>query len=135
MKGTPVSGTYSNLFEGELENVIRCTNVEYESKRPESFNCLQLSITQESTSVESSIKRYVEAEELTGDNQYDAEELGKQDARKFIRFKKFPPVLQISVNRFAYDVQEDKMTKINSQFSFKESLDLDAVLPAETNMS
>jgi len=45
MKGTPVSGTYSNLFEGELENVIRCTNVEYESVRRESYNCLQLSIS------------------------------------------------------------------------------------------
>lgn len=104
MRGTPVSGTYSNLFEGELENVIRCTNVEYESVRRESYNCLQLSISQENTTIQDSLKRYVEAEELTGDNQYDAEKLGKQDARKFIRFKKFPPVLQISVNRFAYDI-------------------------------
>ena len=45
MRGTPVSGTYSNLFEGELENVVSCTQVNYESVRKESFNCLQLSIS------------------------------------------------------------------------------------------
>ena len=40
MRGTPVSGTYSNLFEGELENVVQCLEVEFESSRKESFNCL-----------------------------------------------------------------------------------------------
>ena len=40
MRNTPVSGTYSNLFEGEQENVISCLNVNYESTRKETFNCL-----------------------------------------------------------------------------------------------
>ena len=43
--------------------------------------------------IEDSIQKYVQVEELIGDNQYDAEKLGKQDARKFIRFTKLPPVL------------------------------------------
>jgi ubiquitin carboxyl-terminal hydrolase 7 len=37
----------------------------------------------------------VQAEELTGENQYEAEGFGKQDAKKFIRFRKLPPVLQV----------------------------------------
>ena len=68
MQGTPVSGTYSNLFEGEFENVMKCMNIEYESCRKEKFNCLQLSIGNEQESVEESLQRYVEAEELVGDN-------------------------------------------------------------------
>lgn len=44
MRNTAVSGTYSNLFEGELENVIKCLNVKFESSRKETFNCLQMSI-------------------------------------------------------------------------------------------
>ena len=33
MKGTKVSGTYTQLFEGVFENVISCINVNYESSR------------------------------------------------------------------------------------------------------
>ena len=64
--------------------------------------------------IEDSIQRYVQTEDLTGDNQYDAEDLGKQDAKKFIRFKKLPPVLQIQINRFDYNAELEQMVKINS---------------------
>jgi len=40
MRDTPVNGTYSKLFEGESEHVIRCTDVDYESTRIDKFNCL-----------------------------------------------------------------------------------------------
>ncbi len=95
MEGTEVSGTYAQLFEGVFENVVKCSNIEYESSRREKFNCLQLSIGDGCKTIEESMQRYVQAEELTGENQYDAGEHGKQDAKKFIRFKKLPPVLQI----------------------------------------
>ena len=52
---------------------------------------------------------------MDGDNQYDTGEdhFGKQDTKKFIRFKELPPVLQISLNRYEYDVNEGKMVKNN----------------------
>jgi len=40
MEGTDVAGTYKKLFEGKLENVIKCINVDFESKREEVFNTL-----------------------------------------------------------------------------------------------
>lgn len=133
MQGTPVSGTYAALFEGVFENVIKCVNIEFESSRREKFNCLQLSIGNDCNTIEDSLRKYVQAEELTEDNQYDAGEHGKQDAKKFIRFKKLPPVLQIQVNRFDYDFQENMMIKINSLFRFGDTLDVDSILPEETN--
>ena len=75
------------------------------------------------------------AEILDGDNQYEAPEHGKQDAKKFIRFKKFPPVLQVQVNRFDYDFERDAMMKKNDQFLFSEVLNIDDVLSEETNQS
>lgn len=70
MQGTEVSGTYANLFEGTFENVIQCMHVEYESSRKEKFNCIQLSLpdNQEPCTIEESLRSYVQAEELTGDN-------------------------------------------------------------------
>lgn len=85
--------------------------------------------------IEDSIRQYVAAEMLDGDNQYETELHGKQDARKFIRFKEFPPVLQVSLNRFDYDFQLDRMVKNNQKFEFKDVLDLDSVLPKESNDS
>lgn len=76
MRGTSVNGTYSNLFEGVSESVIQCINLNYESSRRDTFNCLQLSMT-DSHTIEESIRNYVKSEDLTGDNQYDAEEHGK----------------------------------------------------------
>tara|TARA_B110000285_G_C15006309_1_gene554044 strand:- start:75 stop:383 length:309 start_codon:yes stop_codon:yes gene_type:complete len=100
------------------------------------FNTLQLSVKGNQT-IEESIKQYVEAENLDGDNQYDTEtpQHGKQDARKFIRFKEFPPVLQVSLNRFDFDYNLDRMVKNNQKFEFSEILDLDAILPKESNDS
>lgn len=97
MEGTEVSGTYANLFEGVFENVIQCIDVQFESSRKEKFNCIQLSLpdNQETITIEESLRKYVQAEELTGENQYEAEGFGKQDAKKFIRFRKLPPVLQV----------------------------------------
>jgi ubiquitin carboxyl-terminal hydrolase 7 len=67
-------------------------HVNYESVRQEKFTCITLHI-QNFKTIKDSIQNYVEVEEMTGDNQYDADKFGKQDAKKFIRFKKLPPVL------------------------------------------
>ena len=131
MKNTNVSGTYNHLFAGLHENVIQCIGEPaYESCRQESFNCLQLNVRDFKT-IEESLKHYVAAEELKGDNQYEVEGGGKRDARKFIRFKTLPPVLQIQLNRFDYNPVRDQMVKINSKFEFGEILDLDAIFPSE----
>ena len=44
MEGTAVSGTFQQLFEGEIQNVMKCINVEYESTRSENFINLQLNV-------------------------------------------------------------------------------------------
>ena len=44
-----------------------------------------------------SFAKYVETEDLDGDNQYEAEGHGKQDAEKGVKFLRFPPVLNIQV--------------------------------------
>ena len=45
------------------------------------------------------------SEMLEGENQYDAESHGKQDAKKGVTFTKFPPILTIHLKRFDFDMQ------------------------------
>lgn len=62
--------------------------------------------------LEASFRNYVEVEKMEGDNKYQAEGLGLQDAQKGIIFESFPPVLHLQLKRFEYDVQRDAMVKV-----------------------
>jgi ubiquitin carboxyl-terminal hydrolase 7 len=61
-----------------------------------------------------SFKDYIAVETLEGDNQYMAEGLGMQDARKGVIFESFPDVLHLQLKRFEYDIQKDAMIKVPS---------------------
>lgn len=60
-----------------------------------------------------SFRDYVAVETLDGENKYQAEGYGLQDAKKGIIFQSFPPVLHLQLKRFEYDIQRDAMVKVN----------------------
>uniref|UniRef100_A0A7N0UUN3 ubiquitinyl hydrolase 1 n=1 Tax=Kalanchoe fedtschenkoi TaxID=63787 RepID=A0A7N0UUN3_KALFE len=124
MKGTVVEGTIQQLFEGHHMNYIECINVDYKSTRKESFYDLQLDV-KGCRDVYASFDKYVEVERLEGDNKYQAEGHGLQDAKKGVLFMDFPPVLQLQLKRFEYDFMRDTMVKINDRYEFPLQLDLD----------
>lgn len=124
MKHTKVDGTIKNLFEGKVRSFIQCVNVDYQSFRDESFYDLQL-LVKDCKDIYESFRKYVEVEMLQGDDQYEAEGYGKQDARKGLRFLQFPPVLNIQLKRFEYDPMRDGMVKIHDRFEFPKVLVLD----------
>ncbi|KAL8129987.1 hypothetical protein V2J09_019142 [Rumex salicifolius] len=124
MKATVVEGTIQQLFEGHHMNYIECINVDYKSTRKESFYDLQLDV-KGCRDVYASFDKYVEVEQLEGDNKYHAEHYGLQDARKGVLFIDFPPVLQLQLKRFEYDFMRDTMVKINDRYEFPLELDLD----------
>lgn len=126
MKGTRVEGTVNRLFEGHTLNYIDCINIDFKSTRKEPFQDLQLDVKGCNT-IYDSFDRYCEVETLEGDNKYEAEGHGKQDARKGVLFESLPPVLNLHLKRFEYDYQKDAMVKINDRYEFYEDLDLDKV--------
>eukprot|EP00455_Lapot_gusevi_P024709 TRINITY_DN2577_c0_g1_i7.p1 TRINITY_DN2577_c0_g1~~TRINITY_DN2577_c0_g1_i7.p1 ORF type:complete len:598 (+),score=207.85 TRINITY_DN2577_c0_g1_i7:135-1928(+) len=123
MKGTSVDGTIKKLFEGTSQTFIECLNVNYRSVREESFYDLSMTV-KGLRNLQASFLQYTEVEQLTGSNQYRAEGHGLQDARKGLRFLKFPPILQMQLKRFEYDPYRDAMVKINERFEFPTELDL-----------
>ena len=59
-----------------------------------------------------SFRDYVAVETLEGENKYQAEGFGLQDARKGIIFQSLPPVLHLQLKRYEYDMQRDAMVKV-----------------------
>jgi ubiquitin carboxyl-terminal hydrolase 7 len=62
--------------------------------------------------LEDSFKEYCAEETLEGDNKYQAEGHGLQDAKKGVIFESFPPVLHLQLKRFEYDMERDMMVKV-----------------------
>merc|ERR1719265_2255390 len=77
MKGTSMDGSIKKLFEGEMQNYIKCCDIDYKSKRNETFYDIQLNIKSESgrelQNISESLRDFTEEETLEGDNAYEAE--------------------------------------------------------------
>ena len=63
-----------------------------------------------------SFDKYVEIERMEGENKYQADNHGLQDAKKGVLFIDFPPVLQLQLKRFEYDYMRDSMVKVGFGF-------------------
>ncbi|CAO3594348.1 unnamed protein product [Absidia cylindrospora] len=124
MKGTPADGAISNLFEGKMKSYVKCINVDYESSRVEDFYDIQLNVKGCKTLYDS-FEEYVAMETLEGENKYQAEGFGFQDANKGVIFESFPPVLHLQLKRFEYDFMRDTMVKINDRYEFPEEINLE----------
>ncbi|KAG5220945.1 cysteine proteinase [Salix suchowensis] len=150
MKGTKAEGAIAKLFVGKMKSFIKCVNVEYESSRLEEFNGMsivsyvmaylkdvsdiQLNVKGMKNLYES-FKDYVAVETLEGENKYQAEGFGLQDAKKGIVFESFPPVLHLQLKRFEYDIQRDAMVKINDRHEFPFEIDLGEFLDSNADRS
>jgi ubiquitin carboxyl-terminal hydrolase 7 len=122
MKGTPLEGRVPALFRGHFRSDIRCSKINYTSERTEELCDLSM-VVKYMSDLNESFARYVEQEILTGENQYDTGEHGKQDAVMGIVFVDFPPVLHLHLRRFEYDHRYDRLCKISDRFEFQETID------------
>ncbi|KZS99041.1 cysteine proteinase [Sistotremastrum niveocremeum HHB9708] len=134
MKGTQADGAIARMFSGKMKSFIKCLNVDFESSRIEEFNDLQLNV-KGMKNLRESFQDYVAVETLDGENKYQAEGFGLQDAKKGIVFESFPPVLHLQLKRFEYDIQRDAMVKINDRHEFPFEIDLGEFLSESADRS
>ena len=122
MKGTEAENALPNMFVGKMKTYLKCINVDYESSRIEDFWDLQLNVSG-CKSLDDSFKDYIQVETLEGENKYQAEGYGLQDAKKGVIFESFPNVLHLQLKRFEYDFNRDAMMKVNDRYEFPEVWD------------
>eukprot|EP00440_Ansanella_granifera_P005552 gb/GFBE01006031.1/.p1 GENE.gb/GFBE01006031.1/~~gb/GFBE01006031.1/.p1 ORF type:complete len:818 (+),score=134.62 gb/GFBE01006031.1/:1-2454(+) len=126
-------GNAIQLFEGQMESRIQCTDVDYRSVRTESFLSLPLSLCDAAgrplESVEAALDDLVAEEILEGANGVDAGEHGKQRATKSLQLRKLPAVLWLDVKRVKLDPTNLELVKSNAKLEYPERLDLTKYVP------
>jgi hypothetical protein len=132
MKGTPLEPAIAALFRGKCRSYVRCKHVPVETSREEDFYDLSL-LVKDLDGLRDSFLKYLEKEELIGNNQYQTETYGKQDAEMGVEFLEFPSVLHLHLRRFEYDFASGGMSKLNSRFEFPPEIDLGEFL-AESDL-
>ena len=130
MKGTDMEKSIADLFRGKTRRYIRCVNVDFESSQEQEFYDLSM-VVKGCKSLKESFEKYCEKERMDGDNQYQTDKFGKQDADMGVEFVEFPPVLQLHLGRFEYDFNYDTMVKINDRFEFPTVIDLSPYLAGD----
>ncbi|KAF1745569.1 hypothetical protein MXB_1529 [Myxobolus squamalis] len=130
-KETIVDGEISRLLEGKSQVSIKCLNVDFESKKIESFYDIQLSV-KGMKNIYESFDQYCIDEVLEESNKYHAPQHGLQDAVRCISFLEFPPLLHLHLLRFVVNTMTYNYEKVCDRFEFPRQLQLDKYLSDES---
>lgn len=81
------------------------------------------------------LKNFLKPIELTKDNQYHVENIGKVDAKMHNHVLEAPTVLIFQLKRFSYNISTNTRSKINTKFSFPLNLDLTDIMYESSQQS
>ncbi|KAL7080454.1 hypothetical protein ACQ4LE_000053 [Meloidogyne hapla] len=124
------SKTIQDLYEGTMEDYVKCLNCGTESTKKDIFLDLPLSVKEFGAvspykSVEEALDAFVKPEILNENNQYDCSKCcSKQDAEKGLRITEFPYLLTIQLKRFDFDYETLHRIKLNDRITFPDFLDI-----------
>ncbi|KAF8308097.1 hypothetical protein DL93DRAFT_2231857 [Clavulina sp. PMI_390] len=111
-------------FQGTQIYGVECNACGTRSERPSEF--LELEINLQSADIlENSLRTLLQDELLTGANKYFCGKCEKlQNARRYSKLSRLPPVLQFGIMRFQYDPVSDSRKKKNHLLSIPTTLDM-----------
>eukprot|EP00053_Salpingoeca_punica_P020778 m.212329 g.212329 ORF g.212329 m.212329 type:complete len:1131 (-) comp20082_c0_seq1:1073-4465(-) len=128
------SDALQKLYEGTMEDYVRCKECDYVSARTDKYMDIPLVLkpfgsTVVHASVQEALSKFIEVEVLQGDNQYSCEKCAKKvDAFKGLKFTSFPYFLTMQLKRFDFDTNTFRRIKLNDRFTFPFELDMEPYL-------
>ncbi|PVF98765.1 hypothetical protein CPB86DRAFT_338654 [Serendipita vermifera] len=130
-----VKNLINTQFEGSITYGTQCHRCGYKSERDATFLEIELSLKNRSTLGEC-LDEFLESETLSGNNQYHCSGCNSlQDATRYSKIKKLPPVLHFSVQRFVFDMETLTRKKSKNILKYPNTIDmslwLNTHLPSE----
>lgn len=77
-----------------------------------------------SRNLHEALDKFTAGEKMTGDNQFDTEKFGHQDAVKTVKFQDTPSVLSFQLQRVVYNSRMSGKVKVNGYFAYPLSIDM-----------
>uniref|UniRef100_H2YIV6 Ubiquitin carboxyl-terminal hydrolase 47 n=1 Tax=Ciona savignyi TaxID=51511 RepID=H2YIV6_CIOSA len=131
-QGTDQSDLIKRLYEGSMKDYVQCCECDHESARNDTFLDVPITIrpfgaTTSYKSVMEGLNAFVEPETLDESNQYYCEKCAKKcDAKKGLKFIKFPYLLTLQLKRFDFDYSTMHRIKLNDCMQFPQILNLNS---------
>uniref|UniRef100_H2YIV9 USP domain-containing protein n=1 Tax=Ciona savignyi TaxID=51511 RepID=H2YIV9_CIOSA len=121
-----------NPHSGSMKDYVQCCECDHESARNDTFLDVPITIrpfgaTTSYKSVMEGLNAFVEPETLDESNQYYCEKCAKKcDAKKGLKFIKFPYLLTLQLKRFDFDYSTMHRIKLNDCMQFPQILNLNS---------
>ncbi|KAL7732598.1 hypothetical protein ACLKA6_013533 [Drosophila palustris] len=131
-KNTKQANLISTLYEGKMNDYVKCLECQTEKTREDTFLDIPLPVRPFGSSsaygsIEEALRAFVQPETLDGNNQYLCEKCKKKcDAHKGLHFKSFPYILTLHLKRFDFDYQTMHRIKLNDRVTFPQRLNLNS---------
>ena len=132
LKGTDQENMIQYIFGGKTQIAVHGLEKDFTVKREEEFYDVSLSINN-CSSVPDSFDLFVSPESLVGDNRYESQEYGLQDAELTTRFLTCPRVLMIHLKRFEFDQLSQSNEKLNYLYMFEDKLSMKEYLSSDAD--
>lgn len=121
----------SMLFKGVIVHETIGCKFDFRRESTEEFVCLPLEVRSHSC-IEESFETFLTPDEFTGKNQYNADELGRIDAKRYHKILEAPVILVIQLKRFTYNLATGEREKLNNRFVFPHELDITRIMKDPT---
>jgi ubiquitin carboxyl-terminal hydrolase 7 len=135
ISGTAEKDAIADIFRGKFCHSISNASRKFECTREEDFYDILLQVRGCPTLTKSLQNSFSKVEKLSGENCYDTgTALGKIPVDIGVKLLKLPPVLQLHLKRFEYDLTRYSLIKIDDEFVFDRELDLRPYLHASSEV-
>ncbi|TRM62650.1 hypothetical protein BD626DRAFT_548499 [Schizophyllum amplum] len=126
-----VRSLVADQFEGCQLYGTRCDTCNSQSERESTFLEIEISFNNNSR-LEDCVATSLQPEKLTGDNKYRCETCASlQDATRYTKLRRLPPMLHFSLMRFVYDLKTFERKKSKHTISFPTVLDMGRFVSGE----
>ena len=121
-----------SLFQGVFEYKTKCTKCQYVSTRKENFMDLNLPMMGDDApssvkdfTIEQLLESYLQIEILDGDNKYHCCRCDERtSAERRVTFSKLPPVLNIQLARYVFDLKTFRKKKLMDRILLPRELEI-----------
>ncbi|XP_011494719.1 PREDICTED: ubiquitin carboxyl-terminal hydrolase 47 [Ceratosolen solmsi marchali] len=138
-KNTKQADLISGLYEGKINDYVKCLTCHTEKSREDTFLDIPLPVKPFDANVaykcvQDALEAFVKYETLEGNNQYFCEECNQMsDAHKGLKFTKFPYILTLQLKRFDFDQKSFHRIKLNDKVAFPDFLNLNSFIDSKSN--